>query len=53
MPVPIDGERAGRYSSSARSNPVSQHDFSIEEIDFNKEEPFIVRYEVENPYGFT
>ena len=33
MPVPIDGERAGRYSSSARSNPVSQHDFSIEEIE--------------------
>jgi hypothetical protein len=32
-PVPIDGYRIGRYGSSFRSNPVGDHDFSLEEIE--------------------
>ena len=31
--VPIDSYKIGRYGQSARTNPVGQHDFSLEEIE--------------------
>ena len=31
--VPINERAVGRYGSNARSNPVGQHDFSVEEIE--------------------